>query len=158
MTAHDIFKDIAKERELLEKISPKFAEESLSINEILSISDDPKVIAALLFKLVQEREKTNKMLENINDKYDQIMFELKTKVMQKEPVEDKKMQFEVLPEQDQIILEFAEKQGGCGANDIQAIMHYKGLNAASQRLNKLYKEGFLKKVQSGRKVLYLAKS
>ncbi len=158
MTNHDIFKDTAKEKQLLEKISPKFSAETLDINEILSISDDPKAIAALLFKLVQEREKTNKLLEGINDKYDKIMFELKTEGMQKESTEEKKMKFEVLPEQDQIILEFIEKQGGGSASDVQAIMHYRGLNAASQRLNKLYKEGFLKKVQAGRKVLYLAKS
>ena len=65
---------------------------------------------------------------------------------------------EVLPEQDQLILKSIEERGGCNANDIKTMLNYKGLNAACQRLSKLFKEGYLNKVQSGRKVLYLAKS
>ncbi|MEM4390952.1 MAG: hypothetical protein QXX06_03765, partial [Candidatus Diapherotrites archaeon] len=66
--------------------------------------------------------------------------------------------YEILSEADQLILKSIEERGGCTAQDIKAMLNYKGLNAACQRLNKLYREGFLKKIQSGRKVLYLAKS
>lgn len=158
MTEGDVFKDIERQKQLIDKISPKFNEMTTDVQEIMQHSKDPVLIATLLFKLAEEREKANKLLESINDKYDKIMFELKTKDMHKEVISDQRARFEVLPEQDQIILEFLEKQGGGSARDIQAIMRYRGLNAASQRLNKLYKEGFLKKVQSGRQVLYLAKS
>lgn len=158
MTNETIYKDFPGQKELLEKISPKFAEAMPDLQQLLDASSDPKVVTALLFRLIEEREKTNRMLEQINDKYDRIMFELKTRGMEKEPELDKKTMFEILPQQDQIILEFVDKQGGSTACDVQAIMHYKGLNAASQRLNKLYKEGFLKKVQQGKKVVYIART
>ncbi len=66
--------------------------------------------------------------------------------------------YEVLAEQDQLILKNIEERGGCSAKDIKIMLNYRGLNAACQRLNRLFRDGHLKKVQSGRKVLYLAKN
>lgn len=158
MNNHDIFKQLTTEKELLGKLSPQFSELN-DLEEITKHADNPKVLAALMYKVVQERERTNKLLESINDKYDHIMLALKTghnETTQENAGQQSK--FEVLPEQDQLILKTIEERGGCSAKDIKVMLNYKGLNAACQRLNKLYKEGHLKKVQSGRKVLYLAKS
>tara|TARA_Y100000310_G_scaffold71983_1_gene67926 strand:- start:7481 stop:7939 length:459 start_codon:yes stop_codon:yes gene_type:complete len=150
-------KDVLKEKELLEKISPKFQQLN-ELDEIMEQAENPKVLAALMFKLIQEKEKTNSLLENINEKYDKIMFSVKTNPLETDTQESStENHFEVLPEQDQMILKIVEEQGQCTANDIKTVLSYKGLNAACQRLNKLYKEGYLKKVKSGRKVLYLAK-
>ena len=160
MNNHDIFSSVMKEKELLEKISPKFNELN-DLNEIMQHADDPKVLAALMFRIIQEKEKTNKLLENIGEKYDNIMLSLKTAPENSNmgnTQNNTQNKFEVLPEQDQLILKSVEERGGCTANDIKTMLNYKGLNAACQRLNKLFKDGYLKKVQSGRKVLYLAKS
>ena len=159
MNNHDsIIRDILKEKEVMKKLtSPS---ELSEFEELTSTYKDPKTLATVIYKLVQEKEKTNKLLENINDKYDKIMFALKTNPLTdqtQEPVHQQN-QFEVLPEQDQLILKIIDEKGQCTANDIKIMMNYKGLNAACQRLNKLFKEGHLKKVKSGRKVLYLAKS
>lgn len=157
MNNHDVFKSVMKEKELLEKISPKFQELS-ELDEIIAQAENPKVLAAMMFRLVQEKEKTNRLLEGINEKYDNIMFSLKTTPQTPIHNHTQTGKVEVLPEQDQLILKSIEERGSCTANDIKTMLNYKGLNAACQRLNRLFKEGYLNKAQSGRKVLYLAKS
>ena len=163
MNAHDEFMELLKSKELIEKISPKFNELTLDIQQVFEHSKNPLLLGALLFKLAEERDKTNKLLEQLNDKYDKIMFELKTKALGSS--EDQTPQLEhitsgtnnkivLMPEQDQKILRFIEEKGPTSAADIQTMLSYKGKNAACQRLNKLAKEGLLKKVQSGKKVLF----
>ncbi len=166
MNNHDFIKSLSKEKELLEKLAPNSIDAQIELNEIMEQAENPKVLAMLMFKLTKEREKTNSLLESINDKYDNIMFNLKTQEITPEtPIHNtialhgqEQQRFEVLPEQDQLILKITEERGGASAKDIQTMLNYKGINAACQRLNKLYREGYLKKIQSGRKVLYLAKS
>jgi predicted HTH transcriptional regulator len=149
--------------EMLKKISPKFSELSLDLQEVYKHSKDPAFIAVLLFKLAEEREKTNKILEDIADKYDQIMFKLKTeRISETTPLtqtpQPHDLSTQVLPEQDQMIVHLAQTRGHVSAEEVRAELGYKGSNAASQRLNKLFKDGHLRKVQSGRKVLYLARN
>lgn len=159
MNNHDWSRVLTEQKELIERISPEFADLTADLSEVMDKADDPKVLAALLFRLAMERQKTNQLIEGINDKFDKIMFSIKTTQPQQEITGQKAEGFfEVLPEQDQAILKNIEENGKATAQDIQKIMNYKGLNAASQRLNKLYKEGYLKKVQAGKKVLYLTKN
>ncbi len=163
MNDHDISKSVMREKELLDKISPKFAELNADLDQIMEQSENPKVLAALMYRLTQERQKTNELLEGINDKFDKIMFSVKTGTTENNAQaqgfqQSSNNRFEVLPEQDQSILKIIEERGGASAKDIQAMLNYKGLNAACQRLNRLYRDGHVKKLQSGRKVLYLAKS
>ena len=155
MKDHD---ELTKYRELLEKISPEFQELSLDINEILEYGKNPMFVSVLLFKLTEERQKTNKLLESIADKYDKIMLEMKTQSSHQEPTltsNQTSNKFEVLSEQDQSILKIVELKGSTTAKEIQEKLNYKGLNAACQRLNSLFKAGYLKKISSGKKVLYL---
>jgi len=173
MSNHDSFKDLSdilKDRDIVGKISPKFSENALDLQEIMELGKDPMFVAALLYKLAEEREKTNKLLEKIYDKFDAIMLQLKSKesrLTQSQPraAEEaalsslpQKLPQSILPEQDQMILHLVEKSGQIEAKDVKQELGYKGVNAASQRLNKLYREGYLQKVQSGRKVLFLAKT
>ncbi len=142
-------------KDIIEKISPDFKETSADFEDIAKYSSDPMVLSALVFKLAQEKEKTNKMLNQIHDKFDKILFELKKS---ETDTSIPTTTFSVLPEQDQKILDLIETKGMAEARDVMQILEYSGLNAASQRLNKLYKEGHLKKIRSGKKVLYLAKN
>ncbi len=43
------------------------------------------------------------------------------------------------------------------ASDVQKKLNYKGTNAASARLNNLFKQGLLDKKQVGRKVFFVIK-
>ena len=167
MQSHDNDKglgNILENSDLLKKISPKFNELSMDIQEVYKHSNDPMFIAVLLFKLAEEREKTNKILEKIFDKYDEIMLKLKTERLHSVEASltpthhTQNPSTQVLPEQDQMIVHLAHTRGQISAEEVRAELGYKGKNAASQRLNKLFKDGHLRKVQSGRKVLYLARN
>jgi hypothetical protein len=46
------------------------------------------------------------------------------------------------------------QKGKVCAEDVKEAFNYKGLNAASQRLNKLHNLGKIKKNRSGQKVVY----
>ncbi len=164
MGSHDSIKELADilgNEELVKKISPKCNELSLEIQEVAKHSKNPAFLAMLLFKLAEEREKTNRMLAQIFDKFDAIMLRLKTEqtpFAKDALTEPAGGQATMLPEQDQIILHLVRANGQITAEDVRHELGYRGKNAASQRLNRLFKEGHLRKIQSGRKVLYLAKS
>ncbi len=156
MNNHDILHTVMTEKEMLAKLSPQF-QNMTDLDEILRHADSPKVQAMLMYRVVQEKERTNALLQALNDKYDRIMLSLKTGNSEAQQLPAQGNKFEVLAEQDQLILKNIEERGGCSAKDIKIMLNYKGLNAACQRLNRLFRDGHLKKVQSGRKVLYLAK-
>jgi len=168
MRSHDSVKEIAsflESGEMIKKISPKFSEMSMDIQEVYKNCNDPMFVAVLMYKLAEEREKTNKILEKIFDKYDEIMLKLKTE--QISPLGEAltpntpthtPQSTQILPEQDQMIMHLVHTRGQLTAAEVKTELGYKGVNAASQRLNKLFKDGHLKKVQSGRKVLYLART
>ncbi len=146
MTAHDRI----NKSEVLGKVSPEFKELTQDLNEILSHSNDPALVAGMLYAVAEERRKSNELFARMADKIDLLMLQLKTgKVEESAP-----KQYSLLSEQDQTILNFVEQNGFATAKDVQNLMHYKGSNAASQRLNTLYKQGLVKKVQSGKKVAF----
>jgi len=158
-TSTDIHDTLGQE-ELINKINPKIADLNLDLREIMELSKNPAFLSVLMYKLAQEREQTNKIMEQLGEKLDEINFHLRKEEVKKKKngVAENRELVEVLPEQDQMIVNLVQENGSVEAKDIKSALGYKGTNAASQRLNKLYKEGYLRKVQSGRKVLYLAKS
>jgi len=156
----DTIKQLLKSEELIKKISPEFNELSLDLQDVMKQSNNPMFVAALLFKCAQLQERQNKILEGIDKKYDEIMFLVKTKQAEAPAVQDfeaAKGKFEVLAEQDEAIMKLAEEKGMIEAKAIQQALGYKGVNAACQRLNKLFREGRLVKKQAGKKVFYLPK-
>ena len=168
MSRHDNLRQDEHKPDFVQQIAPEFSELSLDIKELQEQGKDPMFVSALLFRLIKEKERSNKLLEALNDKYDRIMLELKqrrggdfsgaTPMPSGTGMVPDTGKFQMLAVQDDQILKYVEEHGQATAADVKAIMNYKGLNAASQRLNKLQREGYLKKVQQGRKVLFLAKS
>lgn len=161
MPSHDSIKQLGElfsDAEAISKISPKFAELSFDISEISKQCKNPMFMATLLFKLAEEREKTNKLLERIEDKFDEIMLRMKTE--NANPLQNNELSepSSILSEQDQIIMHMVHTSGKVTAVEIKTELGYKGTNAASQRLNRLFKEGHLRKLQSGRNVFYLARN
>jgi len=130
--------------------------------EIIRQAQNPATLALLLYKLTKEREKTNMLLEEMLTKFEETIKELKENsasstsntIAYLTPTQ----KIEILPEQDQMILNLIAEKGQVTAQDVQKALSYKGQNAASQRLMKLYKEGYLQKIQAGRKVLYIGKT
>ena len=139
-----------------DKLSEKFSDSTLDIRELAKQCNDPFFVSLLLYKLAEEREKTNKLFAEINEKFDRMFIDKEKEKIK--PPEVKEASIEVLPETDQRILDIVEQRGMASAEQVMDALHYKGKNAASQRLNKLFREGHLRKVRSGRKVLYLART
>ncbi|MDD5339801.1 MAG: BlaI/MecI/CopY family transcriptional regulator [Candidatus ainarchaeum sp.] len=106
---------------------------------------DPIVLGELVYRLLEERENTNRLLKNILAKLDA----LEAKGMPVAPAAAP-----ILPEVDEQIMAFVHEKGRCTAEDIRAKFNYKGKNAACARLNRLCDMGLLQKQQAGKKVYF----
>ncbi len=119
---------------------------------------NPVFIATLLHKLSEERSSTNLLFKELNQKLDRVLAleerikGIESKIEGKQPASRDAV---LLPEVDEGILKYARKKGKVCAEQVQMKFRYKGTNAASSRLNRLVKEGVLRKMQVGRKVFFL---
>jgi uncharacterized membrane protein len=105
---------------------------------------DPIILGELVYKLLEERENTNRILKNVLARLEEL--ERKSgKIAEEETL---------LPEVDEQILDFVRNQGKVTAEDVREKFKYKGKNAASARLNRLCNIGLLKKKQAGKKVFF----
>ncbi|MEM3373275.1 MAG: hypothetical protein QXD43_02090 [Candidatus Aenigmatarchaeota archaeon] len=159
--------EILNEKESLEKIK-NFA--NLIKKDILSVEqstlnqlNDPIVIGVLLFKLLEERENTNRLLKTLLQKIEILEQKIDKKTLadskeiEKESEEkiSNDLDMDLLPEQDQKIIQLIQERGKVCAADIKLHFNYKGENAASARLNRLFSLGILKKINVGKKVYFL---
>jgi hypothetical protein len=122
----------------------------------------------MLDRLTEERKSTNLVLKEISRKLEEMdsrISRLEARISQKtsqralmSPEAPSAPHPPLLPEIDESILGFVRKRGGrATADEVQKRFHYKGPNAASARLNGLFKLGLLEKRQVGRKVYFIAK-
>lgn len=138
--------------------------------------NDPVVLGEMLYKLLEERENTNRILKNILTKLES----LGTQIIEVNGYRDMIVaqsnnmpivrRFEqsgaighnpkehlpqvLLPEIDEQILSYVKKIGKATAEDVRGKFQYKGTNAASARLNRLCELGLLGKQQVGKKVFF----
>ncbi len=118
--------------------------------EQLSKFKDPVVLGELVYKLLEERENTNRILKTLLRRIE----ELQNK---KQEIQENMKIEEMLPKIDEEIMNAVKELGNVTAQQIQEKFNYKGKNGASSRLNRLYSLGFLTKKQVGRKVYFLPK-
>ncbi len=178
MTGRDDVKSAAR-LSSNDKSAREFSSLTADVSELFDQNTDPKALGLLLFKLAQERQQTNKFLEKLVDQYDQIMFHLKTQQLpsqdvlsnpprdnwmapprmppEAEPPVRSRPEIRILADQDQFIMKMVDSMGHISANEVKNELGYKGANAASQRLNMLVREGHLRKVQAGKKVVFMAR-
>jgi len=124
------------------------------LEDLVVLGDRPEVLSLLMYKLAEEKTKTNKLLEDLNAKYDDLLERIEKVDVHHSPYDYDK---NILPSQDQAIFDLIKQNGHVSAEEVKDALNYKGLNAASQRLNKLYKENVLDKKRVGQKVVYLLK-
>jgi hypothetical protein len=108
---------------------------------------DPVILGELVYRLLEERENTNRLLKNILAKLDT----LEAKGIHTAPGPAMEP---ILPEVDEQIMAFIRGKKRCTAEDVRAEFHYKGKNAACARLNRLCDMGLLQKQQAGKKVYF----
>ncbi len=126
------------------------------LEEHLQKFNDPVVLGEIMYKLLEERENTNRILKNILTKLESL--EVKGTI-QEEDAQAIKEEAEsiILPEIDEQILEFVQKNGKTTAEKVRVRFKYRGKNAASARLNKLVGLNLLAKKQVGKKVYFFSK-
>lgn len=155
MTDHDTSYDTQKllnDFNAVKRISPDFNELSVDIQEVMKESTNPAFLAALLYKLTKEREETNKILASLEQKFAKI----EELLLSKTPSSPNTIsQPKLLSEPDQHIMQLVDESATVSAQDVQLRLAYRNTNAASQRLNKLTREGHLVSVRQGKKVLFM---
>jgi len=118
---------------------------------------DPVVLGSLMYTATTERENTNRLLKNILGKIDALearIVELESK-QGGSPKGPRGPPSPMLPEADERIVQFIRKRGRACAEEVRYALRYRGTNAASARMNKLFERGVLEKEQVGRKVYYV---
>ncbi|MFA5126102.1 MAG: hypothetical protein WC462_03815 [archaeon] len=153
MTNHDSSYDANKllsDLNAVKRISPEFNDLSVDMQEVMKESSNPAFLAALLFKLTKEREQTNQILARLEQKFAKI-----EEILLKTSSNPNHKEERVLSEPDQHIMQLIDEIGMVSAQDVQIRLAYKKSNAASQRLNNLAREGHLKNIRSGKKVLFM---
>lgn len=110
--------------------------------------------AMMLYAIAQEKKNTNLIVRSINQKLDHLLTRIEE--LEGEVKKDRQSLAENLSDRDRQVLDFVEKNQQVDAESLAKEFNYRGRNAASSRLNKLYKEGKLGKIHRGRKVYYTA--
>lgn len=154
MTNHDESYDaqrLLSDLNAVKRISPEFSDLSVDVQEIMKESSNPAFLAALLFKLTKERETTNQILARLEAKFSKI----EELLLKNSSNSHTKNEGKILSEPDQHIMQLVNELEMVSAQDVQLRLAYKQSNAASQRLNNLVREGHLKSVRSGKKVLFM---
>lgn len=117
---------------------------------------NPLVVGALLNKLSEERASTNLLIREINAKLDKILaLEQRLTKIEEKLTKPQKEAKRLLPDIDEEIMDFVEEKGKASAEEVMKNFKYKGKNAASARLNNLFKQGLLEKKQAGKTVYFL---
>lgn len=118
---------------------------------------DPLVVGAMLHKLTEERQSTNLLFKNLVEKIESLEAKvtlLESRISAPPRVEP---QTTSLSQTDEKIIDFVKTRGKASAQEVQREFGYKGRNAASSRLNSLFKQQLLQKSYAGKTVFFKAK-
>lgn len=135
-------------------MAEEFEQTAQEFREFDAKMRDPLVVGALLHKLAEERQSTNLLFKNLLEKLES----LEAKVAS---LEGKLGKAEVkeasLSQTDEKIIAFVKARGKACAEELQKKFGYKGRNAASSRLNALFKQNLLEKTYAGKTVYFKMK-
>ena len=119
------------------------------------------VLAALMHTAATERENANRLLKTLIERLDTKFSEVEERLNVLEQKFEKPSaphdEEILLPEVDKEILSFVREKRHASAEEVRRRFNYRGKNAASARLNRMYEMGLLEKRQVGRVVLFSAK-
>ncbi|MEM0148610.1 MAG: hypothetical protein QXY10_03380, partial [Candidatus Micrarchaeaceae archaeon] len=160
MVRNKMQKDLIQIKEALKKLSYASKKNDEVIKVKAKAEETNSNLFLLLKFIMDENKKSTMLIKNISDAIERLTNEIEgpeetkyeepTAVVQKEV----KHQEIALSALDAKIIEHIQVKGMCCADDIKEIMNYKGRNAASSRLNSLYKRNLLQRYQLGHKVYY----
>jgi hypothetical protein len=153
-TLIEIQKNIANIREKTDKEKELLAEKERS-------EETSSNLFSLIKYMVDENKRTTMLLKSISENMARLESGIRdNSYYEEEEVEDQRQNVvrgaREIPVSwlDAEILKNIQVLGMACADDIKKSMNYKGRNAASMRLNRLYRLGVLDRYQLGRKVYY----
>ncbi len=147
--------------------SGEFASVANEFREFRSQMKNPLVVGALLNRLAEEKRSTNLLLKQIHEKLDRLLeleeriSSLEQKISRKNiPVAQPASQapLQMLSATDEKIMLFVKQRERTCAEELQKHFNYRGRNAASSRLNALWKQGLLDKKYAGKVVYFTPKT
>lgn len=147
---------LSKRTEQLEKELQSLKDEISQLASKRETISAESTVPSLIRQMIEEREKTNKLLADITSKIGKLEKEIDELYDDDEPAEYDVLNNRELPLSglESRILDFVQSKGMICADDLMEFMGYKGRNAACSRLNKLYRQGILDRYQLGHKVFY----
>lgn len=164
MTNNRSRKELDKELQEMKRQISRMATKSDEFKDILQEKERSDETGSNLFTLLKymmnENRSTTMLLKSIAEKLEKIDGNINTEYYEQddqEPYQENKLaKVQPISELDAQIMQIIQlhSNGMACADDIKKQMSYKGRNAASARLNKLYKMGLLERYQLGHKVYY----
>lgn len=128
------------------KQKSKGDETSSGVNTLIKYFVDQNHQLTIILKEMHERLKRleSDLSADYYEQEDQDLYQQENRLAKVQPISGLDAQ----------IMQIIQIRGLTTADDIRKQMNYKGRNAASARLNKLYKQGLLERYQLGHKVFY----
>lgn len=142
----------------------EFKQLTEDLSEAIDQMADPVAIATMLYSIAEEKKSSNLVVRDINSKFDHMIeklgriAELLENIHQRMETPSKKLEHLEISGRDKEILNFVHSKKRVCAEDVQKHFKYRGRNAASARLSKLFKDNMLEKIYAGRNVYYTIKS
>ncbi|MDD5317597.1 MAG: hypothetical protein PHF51_02570 [Candidatus ainarchaeum sp.] len=165
----DVFKDSARGRDRFEEkvadLRKEIDDRNARLKAMADKLNDPVYLSGMMLSVQSERENTNRILKNIYAELERVR-ELSGRLERIEaalagggsaPAPAMPRGEHMLSEIDEQLVRLAKKRGRICAGDAQRAFGYRGRNAASARLNRMYEMGVLDKAQAGRTVYYFAR-
>ena len=156
----EIENELRSMRGQIASLRTKSASEAAAINEKVKAEDAASSMLTLYKVVLESNRQTQMLLKQLSANVETLATEIGAGVeeeYQSDAIQDAPAgQARELPISglDAKIIQFIQVKGMTCADDIKSQMSYKGRNAASARLNRLYKQGLLERYQLGHKVYY----
>ena len=140
----------------------EFKSLTADVSQAIHEMQDPVAIATMLYSIAEEKKSSNLVVRDINTKIDTLILKMehlsKTLDRLNKYLETKDATpTRGISERDAEVINYVKHQKKISAKELQDKFSYKGRNAASARLSKLFKEGMLEKTYIGREVYYQCK-
>ncbi|MDE1868381.1 MAG: hypothetical protein KGH60_00210 [Candidatus Micrarchaeota archaeon] len=156
-TKKELETELQKLKAQVATISGKATKERELLLEKAKAEDTSSGLFALAKYMIDENKRTTMILKGITDTLSRLEQDIGYNYQQDEVQEQQaQMERQILPvsDLDAKIIQFIQIKGMACADDIRQHMSYRGRNAASARLNRLFKQGVLERYQLGHKVYY----
>ncbi|MGC8687195.1 MAG: winged helix-turn-helix domain-containing protein [Candidatus Micrarchaeia archaeon] len=158
----EIEKDVQSIKKGIDELKEKNSHLSSIVSEKAKSDDINSSLFSLVKYLIDENKRTTMILQSLAQGINRLESELFSDEAPSSVAPEQEAQLPIqqgakempISDLDAKILQIIQRKGMACADDIKANLNYKGRNAASARLSKLYKEGLLTRYQLGHKVFY----